>query len=103
MSNPIATLSADFITRYARDLYHCSSCNYCVDGVWPERGMQGVCATMEQHTRAPGYSGRGYIEAARAIMEEKILTFFSNKFTSETILFRQSPDRFRRGSEMPIK
>ncbi|CAN0423436.1 unnamed protein product, partial [Phaeothamnion confervicola] len=73
MSNPIATLSADFITRYARDLYHCSSCNYCVDGVWPERGMQGVCATMEQHTRAPGYSGRGYIEAARAIMEGQAL------------------------------
>lgn len=73
MSKLIETLSADFVTRYARDLYHCSSCNYCVDAVWPERGMQGVCATMEQHTRAPGYSGRGYIEAARAIIEGQAL------------------------------
>lgn len=69
MIKTIGLLSDDFVTRFARDLYHCSSCNYCVDAVWPERGMHGVCATMEQHSRAPGYSGRGYIEAARAIVE----------------------------------
>lgn len=62
-------LSADFIQRHERDLYHCSSCNYCVDAVWPERGMTAVCATLESHSRAPGYSGRGFIEAARAAYE----------------------------------
>jgi len=69
MTKPIEKLSEDFVSRYERDLYHCSSCNYCVDAVWPERGMHAVCATMEHHSRAPGYSGRGYIEAARAILE----------------------------------
>lgn len=69
LSKTIAQLSEDFVSRFERDLYHCSSCNYCVDAVWPERGMLAVCATMEQHSRAPGYSGRGYIEAARAILE----------------------------------
>ncbi|MCC6708543.1 MAG: (Fe-S)-binding protein [Gammaproteobacteria bacterium] len=73
MSKTITQLSEDFVTRFARDLYHCSSCNYCVDAVWPERGMHAVCATLEQHSRAPGYSGRGYIEAARAIMEGQAL------------------------------
>lgn len=62
-------LSADFIQRHERSLYHCSSCNYCVDAVWPERGMTAVCATLENHSRAPGYSGRGFIEAARAAYE----------------------------------
>jgi len=73
MSKLIDQLSEDFVARYARDLYHCSSCNYCVDAVWPERGMHAVCATLEQHSRAPGYSGRGYIEAARAILEGQAL------------------------------
>ena len=73
MTKFIEQLSADFVSRYARDLYHCSSCNYCVDAVWPERGMDAVCVTMEQHSRAPGYSGRGYIEAARAILEGQAL------------------------------
>ena len=73
MNRQIERLSEDFVARFARDLYHCSSCNYCVDAVWPERGMSAVCATMEQHTRAPGYSGRGYIEAARAILEGQAL------------------------------
>ncbi len=61
------------MASFARELYHCSSCNYCVDAVWPARGMSGVCATMEQHSRAPGYSGRGYIEAARTIVEGQAL------------------------------
>ena len=73
MTQSLLALSADFVKRYARDLYHCSSCNYCVDAVWPERGINHVCPTMQQHSRAPGYSGRGYIEAARALLEEHAL------------------------------
>lgn len=73
MKKLIETLSEDFVTRFARELYHCSSCNYCVDAVWPGRGMRGVCATMEEHSRAPGYSGRGFIEAARALVEGQAL------------------------------
>lgn len=69
MTKLLASLSPEFVQRYERDLYHCSSCNYCVDAVWPERGLNHVCATMQQHTRAPGYSGRGFIEAARAILD----------------------------------
>lgn len=73
MGKFIDKLSEDFVTRFGRELYHCSSCNYCVDAVWPARGMNGVCATMEQHSRAPGYSGRGFIEAARAIVDGQAL------------------------------
>jgi Fe-S oxidoreductase len=69
MAKVLSSLSPDFVEAFGRDLYHCSSCNYCVDAVWPERGIMHVCATMEHHTRAPGYSGRGFIEAARALME----------------------------------
>ena len=69
MSAAFDALSEEFVAAYARDLYHCSSCNYCVDAVWPERGMTAVCATMESHGRGPGYSGRGFIEAARAVFE----------------------------------
>lgn len=61
--------SASFSERYARDLYHCSNCSYCVDAIWPQRGIDHVCVTLEQHSRAPSYSARGYIEAARAIAE----------------------------------
>jgi Fe-S oxidoreductase len=87
MSTLLSQLSTDFVARYERDLYHCSSCNYCVDAVWPERGMHAVCATMEQHSRAPGYSGRGYIEAARAILEGQALdgaTLAERVFTCTT-------------------
>ena len=87
MSTLLSQLSADFVARYERDLYHCSSCNYCVDAVWPERGINAVCATMEQHSRAPGYSGRGYIEAARAILEGQALdgaTLAERVFTCTT-------------------
>lgn len=69
MSDALSRLSDGFVLRFATDLYHCSSCNYCVDSVWPERGLNDACVTMAHHTRAPGYSGRGFIEAARAVLE----------------------------------
>lgn len=69
MSDTLSRLSDGFVLRFATDLYHCSSCNYCVDAVWPERGLNDACVTMVHHTRAPGYSGRGFIEAARAVLE----------------------------------
>lgn len=71
--NPPATLDLTALAPYTADLYHCSSCNYCVDAVWPERGLVHVCATLEHHGPAPGYSGRGYIEAARALLEGETL------------------------------
>jgi Fe-S oxidoreductase len=69
MSAKLSRLSDSFVLRFATDLYHCSSCNYCVDAVWPERGLNDACVTMAHHSRAPGYSGRGFIEAARAVLE----------------------------------
>lgn len=69
MTDTLSRLSDGFVLRFATDLYHCSSCNYCVDSVWPERGLNDACVTMAHHTRAPGYSGRGFIEAARAVLE----------------------------------
>lgn len=63
------TLPAWFDERFGADLYHCASCNYCVDAVWPERGLHHVCATLEHHSPAPGYSGRGFIDTARALLE----------------------------------
>ena len=63
------TLPAWLDERFGADLYHCASCNYCVDAVWPERGLHHVCATLEHHSPAPGYSGRGFIDTARALLE----------------------------------
>lgn len=63
--NPMLPL----IEAFKKDLYHCSDCNYCVDAVWAERGIDHVCATMEHHTPVTSYSGRGYIAAARAWLE----------------------------------
>jgi Fe-S oxidoreductase len=57
------------IEAFKQDLYHCSDCNYCVDAVWEERGIEHVCPTMEHHTRVTSYTGRGYITAARAWRE----------------------------------
>ncbi len=57
------------IEAFKKDLYHCADCNYCVDAVWPERGIEHVCPTMEHHTPLTSYSGRGYIAAARAWLE----------------------------------
>ena len=53
----------------ARELYHCADCNYCVDAVWAERGLQHVCPTLSHHSPLTSYSGRGYIAAARAWRE----------------------------------
>ena len=53
----------------ARELYHCADCNYCVDAVWPERGLQHVCPTLVHHAPFQSYSGRGYLAAARAWRE----------------------------------
>ncbi|MGE0484845.1 MAG: 4Fe-4S dicluster domain-containing protein [Gammaproteobacteria bacterium] len=70
MSAPAsATLVAGVLERFGDELYHCASCNYCVDPVWPERGIVRVCATLEHHAPSPAYSGRGFIEIARALAE----------------------------------
>ncbi|MGE0371019.1 MAG: 4Fe-4S dicluster domain-containing protein [Gammaproteobacteria bacterium] len=73
MSTPAFTLPASFVEQYGEDLYHCASCNYCVDAVWAERGIAHVCATLEHHSPAPGYSGRGFIDIARALHEGRPL------------------------------
>ena len=73
MSTPAFTLPASFVEQYGEDLYHCASCNYCVDVVWAERGIAHVCATLEHHSPAPGYSGRGFIDIARALHEGRPL------------------------------
>ncbi|WP_448508727.1 4Fe-4S dicluster domain-containing protein [Immundisolibacter sp.] len=54
---------------FADALYHCATCNYCVSAVWPERGIDGVCATLRNHSPAASYSGKGYLAAARALLE----------------------------------
>jgi Fe-S oxidoreductase len=51
------------------NLYHCLRCNYCVEMHWEERGIQHVCPTLVHHNPAPGYSGKGYLAAARATLE----------------------------------
>ena len=57
------------LAAYSRELYHCSDCNYCVDAVWAERGLEHVCATIEHHSPAISYSGSGFMRAARALLE----------------------------------
>lgn len=57
------------IAVFEENLYHCASCNYCVDAVWDEWGIDHVCATLRHHSPAHGYSGKGYIAAARAWFE----------------------------------
>lgn len=57
------------LEQFKADLYHCSDCNYCVDAVWEARGIEHVCPTLEHHSPALSYSGRGYMMAARAWLE----------------------------------
>lgn len=57
------------LAAYAENFYHCSSCNYCVAMTWDEWGIDGVCPTLRHHAPALGYSGKGYIAAARAWYE----------------------------------
>ena len=54
---------------FVENLYHCLRCNYCVEMHWEERGIQHVCPTLVHHNPAPGYSGKGYLAAARAMLE----------------------------------
>ena len=63
------TLDLSALSARASELYHCSDCNYCVDAVWAERGLEHVCATIEHHTPASSYSGGGFMRAARALLE----------------------------------
>ena len=57
------------LEAFRKDLYHCADCNYCVDAVWAERGIEHVCPTMQSHSPVTSYAGRGYIAAARAWIE----------------------------------
>ena len=54
---------------FVENLYHCLRCNYCVEMSWQERGIQHVCPTLLHHNPAPGYSGKGYLATARALLE----------------------------------
>lgn len=54
---------------FKEQFYHCSTCNYCVEMTWGEWGIDGVCPTLRQHSSAQGYSGKGFIAAARAWSE----------------------------------
>lgn len=38
------------LEAFRKDLYHCADCNYCVDAVWAERGIEHVCPTMQSHS-----------------------------------------------------
>jgi len=62
---------------FAKNLYHCMRCNYCVEMSWEERGIHRVCPTLIHHSPAPSYSGKGYLAAARAIMEGEELPITS--------------------------
>lgn len=57
------------LEAFRKDLYHYADCNYCVDAVWAEAGIEHVCPTMCSHSPVTSYSGRGYIAAARAWVE----------------------------------
>jgi fumarate reductase (CoM/CoB) subunit B len=69
----IGSFMLPLIEAFKKDLYHCADCNYCVEAVWPERGIDHVCPTMQHHTAITSFSGRGYIAAARAWMEGAVL------------------------------
>ncbi len=58
-------LTPDF-TLFESDLYHCSACNYCVEAVWEQRGINHVCPTLLHHSPSYGYTGLGYLSQARA-------------------------------------
>jgi heterodisulfide reductase subunit D len=65
----IKTALAQAAEPFVENLYHCLRCNYCVEMHWEERAIQHVCPTLVHHNPAPGYSGKGYLAAARAILE----------------------------------
>ncbi len=63
-----AATAPEFATLES-DLYHCSACNYCVEAVWEQRGIDHVCPTLLHHSPSYGYSGLGYLGQARAWRE----------------------------------
>lgn len=63
-----AGMPPDFATLES-DLYHCSACNYCVEAIWEQRGIDHVCPTLLHHSPSYGYSGLGYLAQARAWRE----------------------------------
>lgn len=65
----IETALAQAAEPFVENLYHCLRCNYCVEMHWEERSIQHVCPTLVYHNPAPGYSGKGYLAAARAMLE----------------------------------
>lgn len=65
----LRTALAQAAEPFVENLYHCLRCNYCVEMHWEERGIQHVCPTLLHHNPAPGYSGKGYLAAARAVLE----------------------------------
>jgi Fe-S oxidoreductase len=65
----IKTALAQAAEPFVENVYHCMRCNYCVEMHWEERGIQHVCPTLIHHNSAPGYSGKGYLAAGRAILE----------------------------------
>lgn len=73
MSGSPLTAMPGRIAPFAKDLYHCADCSYCVDAIWTERGIAHVCSTLEHHRPVPSYSGRGYLAAARALAEGEAL------------------------------
>lgn len=73
----IKTALARAAEPFTKNLYHCMRCNYCTEMTWEERGIQHVCPTLVHHNPAPGYSGKGYLAAARAILEGEELPISS--------------------------
>lgn len=74
---PEKTADLPAIAALAKDLYHCAACNYCVDLVWSEWGIDHVCPTVIHHSPSYGYAGLGYISQARAWYEGETLPFHS--------------------------
>ena len=62
-------LPREIFEKFSTDIFHCSSCNYCVDAIWAERGIHHVCTTMEHFSENPSYSGKGFLAAARALAD----------------------------------
>ncbi|MEM7467650.1 MAG: (Fe-S)-binding protein, partial [Pseudomonadota bacterium] len=65
----IVTRSLTPLEDSATQFYHCANCNYCVDAVWDEREIEHVCPTLQHHSPALSFSGRGYMNLARALYE----------------------------------
>ncbi len=43
------------LETFRKDLYHCADCNYCVDAVGAERGIEHVCPTIQSHSPVTSY------------------------------------------------